>query len=830
MYSKNLIIIVATLLLSVFAVGRAEAQMTDEQVMEYVKEGLRTGKGEQQIGRELVARGVTQSQLQRLKTRQQTDGRQPNSSADKRSRIRRQQSIVDQTLEDQQRERYRDPQEELLLGNLDEVGRSMQGEFDSADSLETDTPKRIIFGHNIFSGRTMTFEPNENMATPEHYRLGPGDEVIIDIWGASEDSFREEISPEGNIMVSQIGPVYLNGLTIREANNKLRGIFAQKYAGVSGEDPDSDIRVTLGQIRSIQVNVLGEVATPGTYRLSSFASVFNALYRAGGVTEIGSLRGIRIIRGGRELAPVDLYSYLFEGRLSNDSRLEEGDVIIVPTYEKLVEITGNVKRPMWYELKEGESLAALLNYAGGFTGDAYRENARLIRQTGREYRIFNVADKDFGTFLIDDGDAVEIEATLDRFANRVEVRGAVFRPGMYELGEGARTVRALVELAAGVQEDAFLDRVLLFRETDDLRLEVQAINLRDILSGRATDIALRRNDVLLIQSSHELEERGPLTIYGEVARPDTYPYAKHMTIEDLILQAGGLLDGASTARVEVSRRIKDPRSTTTTNRIGKTFTFAISEGLKIEGADGFELEPYDVVEVRRSPGYREQQRVEISGEALFPGGYALQQKNERLSSLVKRAGGITEDAYPRGARLIRRLNDEERAVRDAVLEQARNQRGASDSVSLEKLELGDFYTVGIELDKALAHPDSSYDVVLREGDRLVIPEYTGTVKVSGDVLYPNTVVYLDGKKLKHYIAQAGGFGSRAKRSKTYVIYMNGTVAQTGTFRKPRIEPGCEIVVPSKRERRRTSLAEILGLTTSIGTLGMTAATIANMSK
>ena len=807
MKTKSLIFIVAALLLSVFAVERAAAQMTDNQVIEYVKQGLSSGKGETQIGRELLARGVTQSQLQRIKSQQE---------ASQGSETR----VANQSVAGQVRERLHDSSDDLTAGSLDEV----------ALTVEDQPNRRRIYGHGVFTGRSLTFEPNENMATPENYKLGPGDEVIIDIWGANEDNIRQQISPEGNIMVSQIGPVYLNGLTIREADSKLRGIFAQKYAGVSGDDPDSDIRVTLGQIRSIQVNVLGEVATPGTYRLSSFATVFHALYRAGGISDIGSLRNIRVIRGGKELPAIDVYKYLFNGRLSDDFRLEEGDVIIVPTYGTLAEISGNVKRPMWYELKEGETLASLIDYAGGFTGDAYRENARLVRQTGREYRIFNIGDKDFGSFVLDDGDAVTIGATLDRFANRVEVRGAVFRPGMYELGEGVRTVRSLVEQADGIQEDAFLDRVLLFRETNDLRLEVQAIDLRGILAGKTTDIALRRNDVLLIPSTHEIEERGPLTINGEVARPGLYPFAEHTTIEDLILQAGGLLDGASTARVEVSRRIKDPRSTTETSTIGRTYIFSIKEGLVFDGGDKFELEPYDVVQIRRSPGYQPQRSVRISGEALFPGGYTLQQKNERLSDLVERAGGTTKDAYIHGARLIRTMNEEERAVRDAAMHQAALNRNASDSVAVERLVLSNHYTVGIELDKALKAPGSSYDIVLREGDNLVIPEYIGTVKVSGDVLYPNTVVYLDGKNLKYYIAQAGGYGSRAKRKKVYVIYMNGTVARTKTFRKPRIEPGCEIIVPTKRERRRTSLGEILGLTTSAASIGTMAASIANMSK
>lgn len=725
--------------------GTAYCQMSDEAVVKYALEGRQSGKSEQQIGKELLARGVTPEQVERLKQKYE-DSRTSSETV-----------AADQVISGQRRERPRSSSDTLAV-EIPPV----------PDPAERGADSRAVFGRNVFRSRALTFEPNENQATPENYRLGPGDEVIIDIWGENERSLREEISPEGNIMVEQVGPVYLNGLTIKEANAKLRGVFGQIYAGVSGDSPASEVRVTLGRLRTIQVNVMGEVEMPGTYRLSSFATVFHALYQAGGVTDIGTLRNIRVLRSGREVASVDIYKYLFHGDSKDDIRLEEGDIVLVPSYDLLVEVTGCVKRPMRYEMEAGEPLSQLLAYAGGFTGDAYGREVRVVRTMGREHELFNVDSVGYGTFALMDGDSVAVGRVLDRYANRIEVQGAVYRPGMYELGEGTHTVRELIGRAEGLREDAFRGRALLFRERDDLTPEIVAVDLEGVLSGRLTDISLRRNDVLVVSSVHDLEDRGGFTIGGEVARPGVYPYAAHTTVEDLIVQAGGLLDGASTVKVEVSRRLKDPKSTTPSNGVGKVYAFSLKEGLVVDGEAGFELAPFDVVEVRRSPGYQPQRQVVLDGEVVFTGNYTLIRKNERLSDLVKRAGGITDDAYVRGGRLIRRMNEEERAVRDAALRAAQQNRGA-DSVSLEKLMADDYYAVGIELDKALSNPGSDYDVVLREGDRLVVPEYVSTVKINGDVMYPNTTVYLKDKRVKYYIAQAGGYGARAKRNKAYIV-------------------------------------------------------------
>lgn len=788
----------------------AQAQMSDEAVVNYALSAKQAGKSDQQIGKELLAKGVTPEQAERLKKKYEAS--QGSETA-----------VVDQSLSGQRRERQQSSQETLTAGSMDVVSATV------SDPTEGATNPRTVFGRNVFRGSSLTFEPNENQATPENYRLGPGDEIIIDIWGENERSLREEISPEGNIMIEQVGPVYLNGLTIREANDKLRGVFSQIYAGVSGDEPSSDVRVTLGRLRTIQVNVLGEVATPGTYRLSSFATVFHALYRAGGVTPIGGLRDIRVMRGGREVARVDVYDLLMNGKMSDDVRLEEGDVIIVPPYELLVEISGNVKRPMYYEMKTGESLGKLMEYAGGFTGDAYRDEVRIIRESGREYQIYNVREPNYASWNLEDGDAVTVGSVLDRFANRVEVRGAVYREGMYELGDEVHTVRGLIERAEGLKGDAFPGRALLLREREDLTLEMVSVDLAGVMSGQTPDIELQRNDVLVIPSIHELEERGALTISGEVARPGEYPYAENMTIEDLVVQAGGLLDGASTARIDVSRRIKDPKSLTPSSELGKIYTFALKDGLIVGGEEEFKLMPYDIVEVRRSPAYREQERVTLDGEVVFSGGYTLIKKNERLSDLIKRAGGLTSDAYAHGARLIRQMNDEERAVRETTLRVAlQNQRG--DSLSVDKLQLSDYYTVGIELDRALEEPGSDYDMVLREGDRLVVPQYVSTVSISGEVMYPNTVLYLQNKNLRYYISQAGGYGLQAKKSRAYIVYMNGTVTRVRGLKKAKIEPGCQIIIPSKRERKGMNLPAIMSLATSAASIGTMAATIANLSK
>ena len=794
-------------------------QMSDEQVVQYVKEAQRSGKSQKQMTTELLRRGVTKEQVARIQKKYAEQSTAAEGVENKPSQLRERTSL----MKDGQATRGTSYEEAQLEEQKEIIDLKREAK------TTPEAPVSNIFGHNLFTSRNLSFEPSANLATPVNYRLGPGDEVIIDIWGASENTIRQTISPEGTILVRALGPVHLNGMTVKEANAFLQREFSKIYSGISGNEPNSQIKLTLGDIRTIQINIMGEVSVPGTYTLSAFSTVFHALYRAGGVNRIGSLRSIKVVRGGKTFADLDVYDFLMKGQMKDDIRLQEGDVILVEPYQELVEIVGKVKRPMFYEMKPTETVATILKYAGGFTGDAYKKAVRLVRKSGREHQVYNVDEMDYSVFRLDDGDMITIDAVLDRFENRVEVRGAVYRAGLYQLDGTVNTVKQLIKKAEGLRGDAFLNRVMIDREHEDLSHEIIAIDLGGLLRGTVADIPLQKNDILYIPSINDLKEEETVAIYGEVANPGTFLFSKSMTIEDLLVQAGGLLEEAATTRVEVTRRIKDPKSTSVSSVLGKTFTFDIKDGLLVGDTENFYLEPFDAVYIRKSPAYRRQQNVTVAGEVLFSGSYSLLQKNERLSDLINKAGGVTPDAYVKGARLIRRLSEEEKPRQSDVLRMAQNKEG-KDSISVSKLDISDTYVVGIDLEKALSNPHSDYDLVLREGDVLYIPEYINTVKISGAVMYPNTVIYQRDKKLKHYINQAGGFGHLAKKKRAYVVYMNGTVARLKARSAKAIEPGCEIIVPSKSEKKRMALSEILGISSTTATIAAMVATLANAFK
>lgn len=800
--------------------GVMAQQMSDDQVVQYVKEAQRTGKSQKQMTTELLRRGVTKEQVARIQKKYAEHSTAADGVENKPSQLRERTSL----MTDGKAIRGTSYEE----AELEEQKEIIDLKRDAKATPEA--PGSNIFGHSLFSNRNLSFEPSANLATPVNYRLGPGDEVIIDIWGASENTIRQTISPEGTILVRGLGPVHLSGMTVKEANSFLQREFSKIYSGISGTEPNSEIKLTLGDIRTIQINIMGEVSVPGTYTLSAFSTVFHALYRAGGVNRIGSLRSIKVVRDGKTFADLDVYDFIMKGKMKDDIRLQEGDVIIVDPYQSLVEIVGKVKRPMFYEMKPTETVATILNYAGGFTGDAYKKAIRLVRKSGREHQVFNVDEMDYSVFRLDDGDMITIDAVLDRFENRVEVRGAVYRAGLYQLDGTVNTVKQLIKKAEGLRGDAFLNRVIIDREHEDLSHEIIAIDLGGLLNGTIADIPLQKNDILYIPSITDLKEEETVAIYGEVANPGTFLFSKNMTIEDLLVQTGGLLEEAATTRVEVTRRIKDPKSTSFSSVLGKTFTFDIKDGFIVGGnAENFYLEPFDAVYIRRSPAYRRQQNVVVAGEVLFSGSYSLLKKNERLSDLVSKAGGVTPDAYVKGARLIRKLSDEERRRQNDAIRMAQNGEG-KDSISIQKLNLSETYTVGIDLEKALANPKSDFDLVLREGDVLYIPEYVNTVKISGSVMYPNTVVYQKGKNLKFYINQAGGYGNMAKKKKVYVVYMNGTVSRLKARNASAIEPGCEIIVPSKAEKKHMAMAEILGISSTTATIAAMVATMANAFK
>lgn len=806
MMKKLISLFVFSLLISANAWAQS---MSDDQVVEYVKTATEAGKSQKQIMTELAAKGVTRAQAERIKKRYE------------------EQKSSEQTMGAvaKNRQRYiNDTTSEISDGNMDLITAEMSNPTEQS----TDVAAKLVFGRNIFNSKNLTFAPSQNLPTPVNYKLAAGDEVIIDIWGSSQMTYREYITPEGSINIPNLGPIYLNGMSISEAEKYLKKELSKVHSGIDGENPTSEMKLTLGQIRTIQVNIMGEVSMPGTYNISSFSNIFHALYRAGGIGKLGSLRNIYLMRNGKKIANVDVYDFILKGKTMDATRLQEGDVIIVPPYEMLVDIQGNVKRPMFYEMKNGETVKTLIDYAGNFTGDAYTKNVRITRQNGREYQIYTVDDIDYSVFKLMDGDVLNVSAMLDRFSNRLEIKGAVYRPGIYQFSGQLNTVKLLVEKAEGVMGDAFLGRAVLHREREDLTKEVIQVDLKNILNGTKPDIALQRNDVLYIPSIHDLQDIGTITVFGEVARPGDFPFAENTTLEDVIIQAGGLKESASSVRVDVSRRIKDSKGTQVSSEIGQMFTFALKDGFVVDGEQGFKLQPYDQIFVRKSPAYQTQINVNISGEVLYEGTYALTQKTERISSLVEKAGGVTPYAYVKGAKISRRINAEERRRMQTVLNMARN-ADDKDSINVNKLGLGDIYYVGIDLEAALKNPGSDADIVLREGDQLIIPEYNNTVRISGEVMYPNTVSYVKGKTLSYYIEQAGDYSQRAKKKRAYIVYMNGQVKKASKYNSHLIEPGCEIIVPTK-EKNEFKLQNILSIATTSASLATMVASIANILK
>lgn len=854
MFKKSLIFCCMLLCLSANTWSQSSG-MSDKQVMEYVETGMKQGKSQQQIATELARRGVTREQAERVKKlyeQNQKNGKGlTNDKGNSRTRTKNNEDLAsdkeyigsefnfgtENQLGTSKSKVYKYiTTQELDFSEKDSISFTLDknGNLVSEDItiFKEELSEEQVFGRNIFNSNNLTFEPSNNLPTPANYRLGAGDEIIIDIWGANQVTIQETISPDGNISIDRLGLIYLSGKTVNQATSYLKKELNKIYAGLDDEDPSSLIKVSLGNTRTIQVNVMGEVYQPGTYALSAFSTVFHALYSAGGVSDIGSLRNVQVARNGKKIAEVDVYDFIMHGKTKDDIKLQEGDVIIVPPYEALVKIEGNVKRPMKYEMKNDETVATLLKYAGNFSSDAYTRSIKIIRQNGKEYQVFTVDDIDYSVFKIKDGDILTAEAILNRFENKLEIKGAVYRPGIYQYGGSLNTVKQLIEKADGVMADAFLGRAVLQRQREDLTREIIQVDLKAILGGTKPDISLQRNDVLYIPSIHDLQDLGNIEVFGEVARPGKYIYADNMTLEDLIIQAGGLLESASTVKVDVSRRIKDNKSTESASTIGQMFSFALKDGFIIDGEAGFVLEPYDQVYVRRSPGYQEQVNVSVEGEILYEGTYALTNKSERLSDLVLKAGKVTPYAYVRGAKLMRKANEEEiERMRDVVEMMQREMGGASmDSLKLEDIKTE--YSVGIDLEAAINNPGGDADIVLREGDKLIIPEMVNTVKINGAVMMPNTVAYNKKMSVKDYISQAGGYSNGARKTKAFIIYMNGQVAEVKRSNKSVVEPGCEIIVPvkDKTKAEKWNIQTILGIASSLGSLGLTAASVANILK
>ena len=841
--NKSLLLV---LLMTLCSLGlRAQSSMTDLQVMQFVLKEHKAGTSQAQIVTKLMQRGVDIQQIRRVKDAYERvaknkglgqvsngtnkddkleDSRMRKNNGENKTDTKNSQMIrsVGQDDHDYPTTHRNAADHGLITHELNEFlpDSATQQERDRLNIYVGRMPKRV-FGRDIFNRKDLSFEPNMNIATPQNYRLGPGDAVNIDIYGASQKSEQTTVSPDGDVVIEGFGPVQVSGLTVAEANARLRSTLGSRYSS-------SRVRLTVGQTRTIMVNVMGEVKRPGTYTLSAFASVFHALYMAGGINDLGTLRNIKVYRQNKLVTVVDIYDYILNGKLTGNVRLADNDVVVVDAYDCLVNLTGKVKRPMYYEMKRSESVGTLLKYAGGFAGDAYTKAVRVVRKTGREYSVFNVDEFDFNTFHLADEDSVSVDSILPRFSNMVEVKGAVFRPGMYQVGGSINSVRTLIEHAEGITEEAFTARAVMHRMRPDRTLEVIPVDVEGIMSGKVADIPLQKNDVLFVPTKGEMMQQQTVTIHGEVMYPGIYKFAANETLEDLVLQAGGLKESASTTKVDVARRIINPKALSTDSVISRTYTFALKDGFVIDGEAGFTLQPFDEVYVRKSPGYNVQKNIAVQGQVMFAGTYTLTSKNERLSDAIKRAGGVTDLAYIRGARLERRITPDERLRMETVLRLAEMQSGKKDSVEKKRLDLGDTYYVGIELEKALAEPGGDADLVLREGDKLIVPEYNGTVKISGNVMYPNTVAYEKGRRPAWYINQAGGFGNRAKKSNTYIIYMNGTVARVGHNAK--VRPGCEIVVPTKPEGNGKALTQWLSVGTTVAGLATLIAAIANLIK
>ena len=814
MVKKHAFLLVVLVAMAAFATPTM-AQMSDDAVISYVEKGISSGKSQETLMKELALKGVSQAQAERIKAKMGKSKAADMMGLDgSESRMRSTQSATDMAAM------------EMTSMGMETMGMTSQmSNMPIARVSSKDTTQ--VFGRNLFAINSLTFAPIENLATPTDYKLGPGDEVIIDVWGANQTTIRQVIAPDGFINVEEVGLLFLGGMTVKEANDYVRRKLSKIYS-VDGESAQSEIKLTLGAIRTITVNVVGEIVAPGTYSLSSLSTVYHALYSAGGFSDLGSVRNVSLVRNGKTISKIDIYDFIINGSSSADVVLQDGDVILVPTYESVVTVSGKVKRPMKYEMKKGENLADLIDFAGGFKGEAYTENINVERRNGREYKVYTVYDDEYSVFELVDGDSINVGTIINRYENRVEIFGAVYRPGVYQLSDKVNTVTELIAVADGLRGDAFVNRALLYREQEDLTWAMVQVDLKGILDGSVTDIELRRNDELTILNINEIKAERTITIEGEVAKPHTYKFAENMTLEEAILQAGGLLESASTARVDVTRRIKNPEGTEDIDTITSMFSFTIDGEYKINTDNDFVLEPYDHIYVRKSPGYSTQHHVKVEGEVLFPGSYALLSKSTRLSDVVALAGGTSSLAYVKGAKLTRQMTEEERKQFVAALD-------VYDHIYTEEeepkilLDTVKSYSVGIDMVKALENPGSDADLVLREGDVIVVPEYTNTVKISGCVLYPNTITYNPKMTVSDYISQAGGYGFRAKRNRAYIVYMNGTVSRTRRNARSIVEPGCEIIVPEK-VKREDALQNFLSIASTSASLATMFGTIYSIIK
>lgn len=784
-------------------------------------------------------------------------------------------------------------QQQLRQGQQPGQTRQIEGfNFDPAlfDSIRRADPyfdltpeQKKIFGYKLFHNRNLTFNPSLNIPTPGSYVIGSGDQLIIDVYGASQQSYELTVTPEGRIMIPNLGPITVGGSTIDAARPRIRQQLGRIYSGLLGSNPNTFLEIRLGNIRSISVSMVGELIKPGTYTLPSFASVFNALYAAGGPNENGTFRNIQVYRDSKLLTEVDIYDFLTKGDHGSNVTLRDNDVVIVQPFKSRVELKGPVRREGYFEMKPEESVADLINFAGGFSSLAYRERLTIRRATGEQMKVQDLSAEEFAAFGLQDGDEITVGERLNRFENRVQVAGAVFRPGEFSIPDSGMGVRDLIAKAEGLRGDAFTGRAILYRTKEDLTLESMSVDIRGILDGTIPDIALRREDVLSIPSRYDLKEEYYIRITGEVNIPGAYAYAENLTVADLITKAGGFKDAASNSYIEIARRVRDDIS----GKVAEIINLDVDNQLNLRPEDSkVKLQPFDHIFVRRSPGFQRERLVEVQGEVFYPGEFALSNANERISDLISRAGGLNQFAYPKGATLIRRTEYfqpkteseiKEENLRSVVAKLQREGLSLSEAeeIALERIEkrladkeeakvkmeekekqtlasrfraerlqdvsVGDTSLVqyefkeqeliGINLEAIMSNPGSAQDLILEEGDIISIPKELQTVRMRGEVLFPTTARFQELRGFRSYISRAGGFTEDARRGKSYVVYANGDVQRTRKFLflkfYPHIEPGAEIIVPQKPERQPMTAQAWVGLATSMATLALLISNLTN---
>ena len=819
--------------------------LTDAQIRELIRRANEAGLSEFELIQMARLRGVSDVELEKLKERvEKMDitamGGRLGATASKR-----------------------EPRKQVDLNEISQGLFKEQSEFIGLE--EEPSP---YFGGDIFYNkkRRLTFEPNLNIATPKNYILGPGDLVYVDVYGQSEKYYESIVTADGFILLDNVGPINISGKTIEEAENIIRSRLSTFYTDLKGPNPQTFMQLTLGNVRTIKVHLVGELRLPGTFTLSAFSTVFNALYAAGGPNDNGSMRSIKVVRNGKVVSILDIYDFLINGNASLNFKLQDQDVILVDPFLARVTVMGEVKRPKIFEVKENETFDQLLEYAGGFTDEAFKDRISVTRITGKEKAVSDIFNEQFSIFTVKGGDQYTVGKVLNRFSNRVQIKGAVFREGNFALTDGL-TLGQLIKNADGIRGEAYLERASILRTYDDLSTEVISVNLREILSGNKSDIPLQREDVVRISSIYDLQEEFYVQITGEVKKPGTYPYSKQMTVEDLIILAGGLRESASSKDIEIARRAQD----TNVGTFSELIPVSIGVDLTIQ-ENPIPLNPYDNVIVRRKPNFTLDRLVQVEGQVNSPGIFSVTNAEERVSDLIKRAGGLTSYAYPKGATLIRRTE-----FFETESEQLRRQRNLQDlqvklqsdpnnteaqELLLERLfkDLGNTPTdvtegavatqskreslagiaetksglgeikikqreaVAIDLESILKNPGSDKDLILEEGDIISIPRQLQTVRLRGDVVYPATVRYEKERGMKYYVNRAGGYDIRANRKRTYVVYANGEVARTKGFlgirSYPSIEPGAEVIVPSKGPRLPVRPGEIIGITTGIATLAL----------